>query len=45
MQDGRLETARESIVSVLDTRFTNVPSGISEKLNSIADYPVLGRVC
>jgi predicted transposase/invertase (TIGR01784 family) len=44
MEDGRLEKARQYILSVLEARFTNVPSDISEKLNSIQDSSVLDRL-
>ncbi|BAZ11973.1 hypothetical protein NIES4071_38010 [Calothrix sp. NIES-4071] len=44
MEEGGLRKARQYIVSVLQARFTNVPSGILEKLNSIEDSSVLDRL-
>jgi hypothetical protein len=40
-QDGRLEKAREAILSILETRFTSVPQDIGKILNNINDSSFL----
>ncbi|MFN6540714.1 MAG: hypothetical protein RM021_030840 [Nostoc sp. EkiNYC01] len=40
-QEGRVETARESIIEVLEVRFGEIPNTIIEKINGINDVSML----
>jgi hypothetical protein len=41
IEEGRVETARESIIEVLEVRFGEIPSTIVEQINGIQDVTVL----
>ncbi|WP_179048557.1 hypothetical protein [Nostoc sp. TCL26-01] len=40
-EEGRVETARESIIEVLEVRFREIPNPILEKINGINDVSLL----
>ena len=41
IQEGKIRTARESVIEVLEARFGEVPNTIVEKINNINDLSVL----
>ncbi|MGK7877865.1 MAG: hypothetical protein AB4426_32535 [Xenococcaceae cyanobacterium] len=44
MRQGILQNARESVIEVLETRFEQVPSQLSDHLNSINDLAMLKQL-
>ncbi|MGK7878176.1 MAG: transposase, partial [Xenococcaceae cyanobacterium] len=44
IQRGSLQTARESVIEVLETRFEEVPSKLRDRLNSINDLALLKQL-
>jgi len=44
IKEGRIETAREDIVEVLETRFGAVPKGLIEKIKKIEDEKILSSL-
>ena len=40
-QEGIVQTAREAILDVLDTRFGQVPNSVRERVNAIGSEPTL----
>ena len=41
LEKGILQTAREAIIDVLDTRFGQVPDSVRERVNTIGSEPTL----
>ena len=41
LEKGIVQTARESILDVLDTRFGQVPSSVRERINALCSEPTL----
>jgi hypothetical protein len=41
LEKGILQTAREAILDVLDTRFGQVPNAVRERINAIGSEPTL----
>jgi predicted transposase YdaD len=41
LEKGILQTAREAIIDVLDTRFGQVPDSVRERVNSLCSEPTL----
>ena len=41
LEKGILQTAREAILDVLDTRFGEVPDSIRDRINSLGSEPTL----
>jgi hypothetical protein len=40
-EEGKVETARESVIEVLEVRFEQIPNSILEAINGINDVSVL----
>ena len=40
-QEGIVQTAREAVLDVLDTRFGQVPASVRERVNSLCNEPTL----
>jgi predicted transposase YdaD len=41
LEKGILQTAREAIIDVLDTRFGQVPDSVRERVNALCSEPTL----
>jgi hypothetical protein len=43
-RDAKLEIARESVIEVLETRFSSLPNDLSQRINAINDLALLKRL-
>ncbi|MFB2895086.1 hypothetical protein ACE1CI_19440 [Aerosakkonemataceae cyanobacterium BLCC-F50] len=43
-RDAKLEIARESVIAVLETRFSALPDPLSQRINSINDLVLLKQL-